>query len=143
MTHAVAAIVVGTVVGLAIFALWRDKLPRLRVWLLVIIGLVEVGLLGSLTVRVATWLVGASNFVTGRGIGVACGAALLTVLFGAELWRTAAPGRRGEGSNRSVHTVMALLFPTVCLATGGIVAIALGLGSSLITQASAAISTVL
>lgn len=139
---AVAAIVIGGLAALTVFALWRDKLRRARIWMLIALGVVELGLLGSTTMKFAQWLIGAGNTITNKGIGVACGAAFLAFLFGCELWRTAAP-RSGEGSNRGVHTAMALLFPSICIATGGIVAVAFGMSSSLLTTVSNGISGLL
>lgn len=139
---AITAIAIGLLVGATVFALWRNKLPRARIWMLVALGVVELGLLGSTMVKFAQWLIGAGDTVTTKGIGVGCGAAALAVLFACELWRTAAP-KSGEGSNRGVHTAMALLFPSICIATGGIVAVAMGLGSSLVTTVSNGISGLL
>ncbi len=142
MNHAmVSGLLLGTALGLAIWAVWRDRLPRARVWLLFFAGLVSAGLLGHLAARVATALVTASTSVTGKLFGVGTGV-LLAVIAAAELW-TAAHPRHGHGGHRFAHTTLAFLAPSLFLAAGGLFTASLGLGTSVINNIASAISGLL
>lgn len=124
---------VGFAVGMTAWAIWRDSLPRFRMWALLFLGVVTAGLLGSFDAHVAHWLGATGNSITGKILGISCGVIALAVFFTAEFWDSAKPGKNGKGGTRWFHSAMSFIFPEVLLAAGGLGAAALGFGTSLLT----------
>lgn len=133
---ALPGLVIGVVAGVALWAVIRDKLPRARMWMILLVGTVTAGLLGVVALKVAYAMIGASTALTGRLIGVSAGT-FIAAIFAAELWHVGHP-RRGTGGNRFVHSVMAYIAPSVFMAVGGLFAVALGMGTDLFASFSQA-----
>lgn len=122
----------GICAGLALFAVWRDRFPKLRMWLFLFIGTMSVGLLGTADAKIATWLTATSNSLTHKVFGAAFGVVLIAVLIACEFWDRASP-RGGSGGHRWAHSVMALIAPEIFIAAGGVFAVVMGWGTSLLT----------
>lgn len=151
-----ALIVALVAFALAVWSVWMDTMPKIRVWLIVIVGTAGAGYAGGLEALAA------SSATTNRPI--AAGIAIVVgVFFACELWRVAhpqprlralrrmrfgphSPGGQPAGNARSrriIHSAMALIAPTAFLAAFGVFAVVAGYGTAAVTQVASSIVSVI
>jgi len=140
--------------GAAAWSVWKDKLPKLRVWLILAAGVPVAAIAGGYAVMIA----GTANTSAPIAAGVALG---IAVVFAFELWYVAHPsssggrggGMRGGGgpggpgphvggherSRRIFHSAMALISPFAFLAAYGVLAVSLGQSVDAVTWVSASV----
>lgn len=134
-------VVLAVLAGVVAWSVWRDKLPRARVWLMFTLGVALAGLLGSVAQSVATggvWSAGIALF-----FAVAAVFDLVHHASPAGLGTGGGFGRGGGGArpSRIFHSAMALITPTALLAAIGVIALALGYGSGVIDQIASMITS--
>jgi hypothetical protein len=101
---------------IALWAMWRKKLPRLRVWLMLIAGMCSLGVFSMFGAALAGLLVTAVGRATTAAIGAGAGLAIgLFVCL--ELYHAMHPKK---GKPQTFHAPLAFLAPTILAACGGL-----------------------
>jgi len=149
----IAFVVFAAGTGLALWTVFKNKLPRLRVWLFLIPGVVIAGWLGALEAAAT------DNALNGNHVW-AFVAVAAAIFIAADLWHVAHPKVRlrgdggglgrgmggGEGgsarSHRVFHSLVALVAPTVFLTAYGVVMVVAGQGTTAAADVAAMISGV-
>ena len=142
--------------GIAAWSVWRNRLPRARVWLLVALGVAIAGFLGAFAQSLATgglWTAGIALFLAVlftfdlvHHAGPASGKATSKSAAGSMGKLAATLGANQSNSNsgrprRIFHSIMALITPTAVLAGIGVLAIALGYGAAPVMAIADTITT--
>jgi hypothetical protein len=130
--------VLGVCAAIGVWAVWRDCMPRMRMWLLAIVGLLATGKLQNVNHTLAHWLATTGNSWTVKLVGASVGLTIAAVFIVCEFWRHANP-RNGAGGHRWAHSAMALIAPEIILAAGGVLATILGWSSAFLTTIPATI----
>jgi hypothetical protein len=139
--------------GAAAWSVWKDKLPKLRVWLILAAGVPVAAIAGGYAAMIAGTANTSAPIAAGMALGIA-------VIFAFELWYVAHPAGRGgrggmrggggpggpgpqtgghERSRRIFHSAMALISPFAFLAAYGVLAVSLGQGVDAVTWVSASV----
>ena len=122
--------VVALFIGL--HATWRNNLPKSRVWLMLIAGLVGVGIIGTASYYAAGWIVQTLGRIVGPFVGGLIGLAIGVVAI-AELWHAMHPKK---GKPKKWHGFLALFAPALLGACGGIFASLTHGGTDLVSHLS-------
>jgi hypothetical protein len=143
----IALVVVIVCAGWAVWSVWKDKTPRLRVWLILLVGTAIAGFAVGLEQLAAASATTNTPIAAVIALGVAA-------FFACELWFVAHPRRPGGGGfdtddaggggiRRIVHSVMATIAPTAFLAAYGVIAVAAGFGTGSVADVATTITAVL
>lgn len=118
------------------WAMWRKKLPKARIWLMLIAGLCSAGLLSRFGHYLAGLLVTVTSRLTTATIGAAAGV-IVGVLVILELHHA---GHPKKGKPEAWHAPLAFISPALLAAAGGIFATLAGSGTDAVANIGATIS---